>query len=287
MQRTTLTAPLGPIGLSPLSAVAAGRARGRTGALALALAVAGCVAESGDESFVVRNNLAVEEDSCALEPSATAPFVSRGTLNLDSPIPYLLTPLIQSRITAAMGQESVRTVALRGARVDLAIGPISVEDAAGNVTFSCAAEGASACFTEAERTALATAGVTKFTSLFSAPLPPNSGLAATAFDAVSTSALREIRRKVGALPATSRLSALVVATSTIFGDLGSNELEGLPYVYPVSVCTGCVLANVGACAALPMGFVARKGNPCNPYQDGIVDCCTAGGALVCPAVKPM
>lgn len=254
-------------------------------ALGAALGLAACVADSGDEGFVIRNNLAVESTTaCELDASATAPFTSRGTLHLDSPVPYVLTPLIQSRLTAAMGQEALRTVALRGARVDLAIGPITVEDAAGNVTFSCAAEGANACYSATELAALADTGVTKFRSLFSAPLPPNGGLAATTFDVVPTAVLREIRRKVGALAAGSSLNALVVSTSTAYGDLGGKEITGLPFVYPVTVCTDCVIAVRGACSALDADFEARTGNACNPFQDGIVDCCTSGTSLVCPAV---
>jgi hypothetical protein len=187
-----------------------------------------------------------------------------------------------------MGQESMRTVALMGAKIDLVVGPITVEDPLGNLTFSCAAEGASACFTEAERTALAMSAVTKFRSLFSAPLAPNGGLSTATFDLIPTAAVREIQRKAGTVPAGARLHAQVVATATIYGQLGGGEVESLPFVYPVTVCNDCVV-NVGkACAETPASFMPRPGNPCNPFQDGVVDCCTdAAGALVCPAVGTM
>ncbi len=255
----------------------------------LVLALAGCAA-TGDEGFVIRNNVAPAQDACTFMPSTSAPFVPRGTLSARASSAYLLAPLIESRITAVMGQESVRTVSLMGAKIDLAIGPMTVEDATGRVTFSCAAEGANQCFDDTERTALAGAGVTKFRSLFSAPLAPNGGLSTAAFDLIPTAAVREIERKVGTIPDGGRLQAQVVATATVYGQLGGSEVEGLPYVYPVTVCGGgaggadCVVNLVGACASTPASFDPRPGNPCNPFQDGVVDCCTNGAALVCPAV---
>ena len=253
------------------------------------LGLAGC-ADTGDEGFVIRNNVAPSQDACTFMPSTSSPFVPRGTLSTRSPSAYVLAPLIESRITAVMGQESLRTVSLMGAKIDLAIGPVTVEDATGKVTFSCAAEGANECFAEAERVTLAEAGVTKFRSLFSAPLAPNGGLTTAVFDLVPKAAVREIERKVGTIPDGGRLEAQVVATATVYGRLGGAEVEGLPYVYPVTVCGGggggpdCVVNIVGACGSTPADFDPRPGNPCNPFQDGVVDCCTSGTGLVCPAV---
>lgn len=254
----------------------------------LAAGAGACVADSGDEGFVVRNNLAPNEGNCAFTASTSSPFVSRGTLTSRATSPYILTPLIESRITAAMGQENLRTVALMGAKVDLAIGPITVEDAGGNVTFTCAAEGPNACFSEGERLSLAGSGLTKFRTPFAAPLPPNGGLASAVFDLVPTTTVSEIERKVGALAAGSRMNALVVATATIYGRLGGSDLDGLPFDYPVTVCSDCVVNDLGPCGSLSADFEPRTGNPCNPFQDGVVDCCTgAGGALTCPAVGTM
>lgn len=250
------------------------------------LAAAGC-ADTGDEGFVIRNNLASSGMTCSLSASAAAPFQPRGQLSASSPVPYLLTPLIESRITAAVGQESSRTVSLKGAKIDLAIGPITVEDAQGGLLFSCAAEGAGACFSESEVAALADAGTTKFRSLFAAPLAPNKGLTSAAFDLVPTASIREIQRKAGAGGASGRLHAQVVATATVYGDLNGSEVEGLPFDYPVTVCNDCVVNVVGTCAATPKTFMPRAGNPCNPFQDGLVDCCTNGADLICPAVGTM
>ena len=255
--------------------------------LVLVLVPIGGCADTGDEGFVVRNNLAPEEEACSFIASITSPFISRGTLSTRSTSAYLLTPLIESRITAAMGQENIRTVALQGAKVDLAIGPITVPDAQGAVTFSCAAEGANQCFSEAERTALASSGTTKFRQPFSAPLPPNGGLSSAVFDLVPTLVVNEIGRKVGAIPAGGRMNALVLATATVYGQLGGDEVDGLPFVYPVTVCNDCVVNVVGQCSELKTTFVPRPGNPCNSFQDGTLDCCSNAAGLVCPAVGTM
>jgi hypothetical protein len=251
----------------------------------LAFLLAGCVADTGDEGFVVRNNLAPDEEKCSFVAATSSPALSRGTLHTRSSSAYLLTPLIESRLTAAMGQEQLRTVSLQGAKVDLAIGPITVEDALGAITFSCAAEGDRACFSETERDKLADDGLTKFRQPFSAPLPPNGGLSSAVFDLVPTTVVSEIKRKVGAVPVGGRMNALVLATATVYGQLGGSEVNGLPFMYPVTVCDDCIVNNLGPCGEVSVTFEPRTGNPCNAYQDGVIDCCTnAAGGAVCPAV---
>jgi hypothetical protein len=57
-------------------------------------------------------------------------------------------------------------------------------------------------------------------------------------------------------------------------------IQSDPFNYPVSVCAGCLVANVAPCpyTAAP----ANPGNPCNPAQDEFIDCCLADGVLLCP-----
>jgi len=50
----------------------------------------------------------------------------------------------------------------------------------------------------------------------------------------------------------------------------------------VTICNDCVLQNIGTCGMVtPMGAA----NPCNPFQDGVLDCCTVMGTstVQCPA----
>jgi hypothetical protein len=53
-----------------------------------------------------------------------------------------------------------------------------------------------------------------------------------------------------------------------------------PFNYPLQVCNGWLVGNLGPC---PFKNVVNTGNACNPAQDDIVDCCTDNGALICPA----
>lgn len=220
-----------------------------------------CTTDSGDEGFHIKHNLAVT-DQCLVSPGGT--FRSRGEIWIDSPNPYVLTPEIESRLTAAEGQEDQRTIALRGARVSLEVAAVTVDNA--SVT-PPALTGA------------------QFTSLFAAALEPGGSVGAQ-IDIVPTPVLAQLS---DAFPS-GVVRAEVVATITPYGRIGGggDEIEGVPFVYPVSVCSNCVVSSLGACSAVPSGTTIRTGNACNPFQDGVIDCCTSDtGALVCPAVIPM
>ena len=59
-----------------------------------------------------------------------------------------------------------------------------------------------------------------------------------------------------------------------------SHMQSDPFHFPVSLCSGCLVANVAPCpyAAAPTNL----GNSCNPAQDMPVDCCTDNGSLICP-----
>jgi hypothetical protein len=238
----------------------------------VSLVLTACVADSGGEAMQIRQNLAPAEGGCSFDPMASSAFLARGTITLDSKQPYLMAPLIESRITAVMGQESQRTVALRGARVDLELSTISVENGGQVQVLE---------FSDAENETLRASGATKFRSLFSAPLAPNGALTTGTFDGVSLPALAAIRSKVQGM--SGAIHAQVLATVVVYGDLGGEEVESVPFVYPVTVCNDCIKMVLGTCK-LPMGTTVRPGNACNLNQDGVVDCCLqeATGELQCP-----
>lgn len=238
--------------------------------LLLTLATAACVADSGDEAFVVLNNITPGEE-CTVMPTQGGAFTPRGTIYLGSPAPYTLTPLIESRITATATNTSQRTVALQGARVELAIEAVTVTngDAVERIEFS-----------DSEISALQADGSLRFTSLFSAPLEPG-GQTAAQFDVVSVGALAAVRAKTAGK--TGSVRAQFVATSTVFGLLGDDEVDGVPYVYPVTACTDCIVNVISEVCPAPNGTQVRVGNGCNPFQDGVVDCCLGPSGLVCPS----
>ena len=208
-----------------------------------------CAADNGDEGFLIVHNLSPDEN-CAL--SSSAGFLGRGVIDKQSPNAYILTPEIVSRIAPLEGgDEFQRTVALHGA----------------NVEVTNAQTGTS---------------VGKFKTLFSASLSP-MGTTTAVFDIVTP-------EMVAASGATGTTRVQLLAKVTLFGSLGGgDEIDGVPFQYPVTVCDGCVVQNLGACP-LPFGteVPASSPNGCNKFQDGVVQCCMSANGPICPpTVAPM
>ncbi|MEJ7604391.1 MAG: hypothetical protein WKG01_41425 [Kofleriaceae bacterium] len=156
------------------------------------LLVSACTADTGDEGFSIIHNLAPGAN-CALTPGGA--FLSRGTIDVKSPNPYLLTPEFTSRITAGEGSEAQRTIALRGARIEVTNATSPDQTIANN----------------------------KFTSLFAASLSP-LGMTTASLDVLTP----EIIAQLGVTP-TKRVQ--VVAKVTPFGALGGSgdEIDGVPF----------------------------------------------------------
>ena len=216
-----------------------------------ALALGACVSH-GDEGMVVLNNTSVAAATmCSLTGDVSQPFQPSGTISVLSPSGYLVTPLIQSRITADTtnpDELTQRTIELEGAHVHLS-------------------------FPTGSQTVTTTAPL-DFDALFSANLPPQ-GTANVAFELVPAQLIHDAANLSGTV------SVEVVANVTVYGTLGGNRIDATPWQYPVTICSDCIVQNLGACG---MVTATNKGNPCNPFQDGLVDCCTTGtGALECPA----
>lgn len=233
-------------------------------AILMPLALVACV-DSGDEGIYVLNNTAVA-DSCTLSGSPDQAMLGHGLVYWGSPVPYVLTPLIQSRITAnENGDDLSRTVQLRGADVTLTLKAVSIDHPDGSVTV-----------TQPE-TQLA-----QFTTLFSGAIAPGGSVNAFV-DVLPPATMRQVASDSGADLTNDSLNAEVLASVVIRGDINGTTITSAPYLYPITVCNQCVVTNLGACP-LPSSVQVRTGNGCNPYQDGVVDCCTdASGRLVCPA----
>lgn len=227
------------------------------------IVLAGCIANHGDEGMVVLNNTAPSGATCTLTGDPSQPFISHGVINLLSLSGYGLTPLIQSRISPLMnGDPAERTILLQGANIDLAVASATSDGASVTVTLP--------------------ADATHFKQLFSGALPA-AGSINVGFELIPADALVAIAQQTNA--ASARVSVEVISTSTIFGTLGGDQIESTPFSYAVTVCSDCVINDLGPCAGV-VGTV-RTGDACNVFQDGIVDCCEdAVGTLVCPAAAP-
>lgn len=234
-----------------------------------ALVLVGC-ANTGDEGMIVLNNTAVT-DSCSLSGAADQPFISHGEIFAFAPTGYFLTPLIQSRLTTEIGGSGSgsstvdplqKTIFLKGADISLTLVATSVITAGQyQVTQN-------------------NTSLPKFSVLFSGSLPPD-GTVNVGFEVIPPYVMQSIIGMSGADLAASDVRAEVSAEVTIKGDVGGDSISASPFTFPISVCTDCVVQNLGAC---PVTGTPATGNPCNPYQDGAIGCCTdASNNLVCPA----
>jgi hypothetical protein len=237
---------------------------------ALALIVAGgCTVSNGaDNGMVVLGNTALTSgtQTCMFSGLPGQPMLSHGIVAVISPNPYVLTPLVQSRITGTTDQTIQRSIQLQGANVSLAVASTSLQSGS---TFS-------------SPTITLSGTNAQFQTLTSGTLEPNSTINVQV-SIIPVSALASINQQAAAAAA-DNLRVEVVATVTMFGTLAGSHIEAAPFKYPITVCSGsgCVATNRGACP-LKAGTTLSLGNPCNPYQDGTIDCCASGTSLTCPA----
>jgi hypothetical protein len=233
--------------------------RGIVVTTALAL-LGGCAADSGDGGILVLKNVRAD-DMCATTGGATEATVTHGSLDLVVPSDYLFIAQMQSRITALMGQESQRTIVTQAAKVD--------------ITFP-----GSTLFSDAELADLKSQGFTHFKSQFAAPILPNGSLQDGGFVLIPESLVEKVAAKAGPSPS---VRIEVLATFIIEGDMSGEHVESQPYSYPVTVGNNITISVPGPCP-LPKEFgTARKGYACNPFQDGVIDCCRTALGLQCPA----
>jgi hypothetical protein len=227
----------------------------------LAFSLIGCIAAdgAGDEAIYISKAVA-PNDSCSFDSTEGEQYIGHGLITVFSPEPYLIFPQLKSRIiTTVATEQEAKTIQIHGARVTLEF----PDEAVGNLV---AAENK------------------KFQTLFSAPLAPNSGSITDAmFELIPDGALKSIA--AGKTPG-QEFETEVIAKLVVFGDLSGDEVTSQEFQFPVTVCANCVLGNgVGGFPACPMATAPRAGNACNPYQDGVVDCCVdAANKLQCPGV---
>lgn len=231
------------------------------------LLLVGC-ADTGDEGMIILNNTATT-DSCTLTGAKDQPFNPHGEIFAGAQRGYVFTPLIESRITTIEGDldDAQRTIFMSGANVSLEVVATTVHDLDSDA------------FTNPTVTLSGTQA--QFSTLFSASLPP-AGTANVAFELIPAQTMRAIEQAVNPSPSQT-FRAEVLASVSVFGKLGGEDVDSPVFQFPVSVCTDCVVNDLGMC--LDLEASPRTGNACNQFQDGVIDCCEAStGGLVCPAV---
>jgi len=219
--------------------------------------LSGCV-DAGDPVVILRN-LAPGED-CVTVPEQTADFISRGIIdvtNVGTSSGYLFTPLIQNLAVASENRSSLFFVS--GANVDLGF--------------------LDGLFDATEIAQFKAEGNSRFVQEFSGSVEPG-GLGTFVFEIIPRGMLMAISDKL-ALGESTR----VLAKVELAGELNGGNTSSQIFTYPVDVCKGCLANDLGSCDQVSLTTEVRPGGMCQPLQDGIVDCCTRGEDLLCPAPK--
>lgn len=213
------------------------------------LALTACT-DSG-ASLVIVNNLAPGA-GCVPENSLSGTFISRGVIDANSDLGYIMTPVVQSVAESpAATSNATRIIQIEGYNVDITFeddGPSSFDESL--LSFS---------------RSLGVSVLPSSTAGFGVEIVP-----------------RQLLEQLSVSPGDSRNLSVEIQ---LFGSIDGGDIESNTFVYPVEVCNGCLIADLGPCTELPSGFEGNSGGECNALQDLPLDCCTAsGGATICPAV---
>ena len=242
----------------------------RLTSLPLLCALAACTTDNF--SVVLLKNVKPSDGDCVVEADIGALGLTRGVLDVLTPLPngalnpgYFLSPLASNSTTGSsptggnIGNPNSQLFFVQGAETELVAGTSGESQQI--IDF------------------LAGRGLTKRTQRFSTSIPPNglSGLSFQVIDEEQTAAINEVLN--------GRVLQILVRVQ-IFGLLDDATIRTPVFEYPITLCQGCNVQDVGACSAMPFGQTIPFSG-CNPVQDdGRVTCCTtdAGGSL-CPAVS--
>lgn len=225
-------------------------------AIALVAAALTACAGNGDEALIIIQNQ-VPAENCIISGAEDSTVQDDGTLDVIGGTGYLFTPLVKNTASGETGTEAQRRVFITGARVDLRFADPTL-------------------FSEQELQQFEDAGLTRFEVPLAGSVTPNGGTLSLSFDIIPRAFTRVLSDKIAA-----DTEILVLADVVMRGTLGGGTIESQRFTFGVNVCAGCLVTNFGACDALE-GIEPRVGNPCNPFQDAAVDCCTSGDALFCP-----
>jgi hypothetical protein len=226
----------------------------------LALAASGCGRVPGQ--FEILNDQIPPAGSCLIPTNPTV-YQGEGTLDVsivrgDFPTAYFFFPLIENNLPHPTGDLDANQIQITGFDVD--INPLGTVSAAVQAVFD------------------SSAAYLHFQTPWSGGVASGGGQISAAVEAFPVALAQKLMAS-GGLDTT--LSLTVDLKVQALGSTNSGRsMQSDPFVFPVSICAGCLVANLAACpySSAP----ANPGNACNPAQDQSVDCCTDNGALICP-----
>lgn len=188
-------------------------------------AATGCVADSGDESYVILNNLAPEIDEetmiATFTPSEDGPFVSTATSTTDFSL-VEVGSMVESRIDAPEGKESLRTIFIMGGNIEAEVSDITEIAADGSVRRVGAAE------------------IIQYQLPFSGSVRPNRSLSAVVYPLIPPEIMATVASKFASNGITfdGRSFITINTTITMFGDYYGERLDSQPFHFPVTIFAG-------------------------------------------------
>jgi hypothetical protein len=227
-------------------------------AIAIIAALVGC-ADNGDEALLILQNQFPQEE-CIISGDEDSVVQDDGTLDVVGGSGYLFTPLVKNTAVGATGTEAQRRLFIKSARVDISFADVSL-------------------FSDAELQQYEDAGLTRFEVPLAGSVSPDGGTLALSFDIIQAALTRVLSDKIA-----GDAELLVLADIRVRGTLGGSTIESQKFRFAVRVCANCLVTVLGTCELVQeSGITPFTGNPCNPFQDSPVDCCTEGTQTFCPA----
>jgi hypothetical protein len=238
-------------------------ARALLAVLSSSLAVAACGRIPGQ--FVILNDQ-IPLTGCLI-PTDVGVYQGTGEVDLEivrqgDQSAYFVFPLLENNLAASTGGVDANQITLTGFNVD-----ISAISGAGPLTANVLATNP---------------GLTHYQVPWSGSVGSGGSKVSAAVNAlpVGLAALLLGTQEIDLSPTLNldlRVSAL--------GHTPTQDIESDPLDFPITVCAGCLIANIQPCPYTSM--LSNPGNPCNAAQDELVDCCISGADLICPGTVVM
>ncbi len=223
-------------------------------AATLVAGFAACAQDGGDKTVLITNNMA-PADMCLLTPSEAGPFLAAGTLDLAGSGSYLFFPLIKNLTSSNDGTLlSNRTFFAEAFRI----------------TLTSSDSGTQAAIADAD----------SYTALTGFSVAPDNSLFGASIQVLSRDVVDVLKARLARFERTS-----ILASVEVIGKLSGDQVSSNAFAFPITVCVGCLVTDLGPCDMLDSAFtVTSPGNSCNPGQDQAVQCCSTPQGNVCPAI---
>jgi len=226
-------------------------------AVSLLLCVLGC--QDNSASLIILQNQ-IPGTGCTVESSSSGTHRPQGTLDVlwytgaGQPAGYYMFPLLQNNLIStedtSTGQIEHNCLTVKEAEVDLDLG-----NAGGDVDGDLMKYKVSTAVTICP-------GEMRAVSVM--VIPPQI-----------------VEMIAGGIPENGTEYANV--TIRMVSKRGRTTIKSSSMSFPIKICNGCLINNLGDCSSPGIPEDPATGNECNPAQDDPLECCVSGVDWVCPA----